>query len=174
MIKELAEEFKKQFTCLGENTDKYITFAVPIEKVVIRIDKNGEEIAKNISYILQFIESARFMASSLSNVVNNLSDRVHKIKCNYGHDDENCGICGFKYKYFNLFLGYTNFKDDLLEYKYLCRNKNYQYKFHKNLRERFFNTYKFYNNDNNKFILFLRKGVYTYGYMDDWKKFNET
>ena len=23
--KELAEEFKKQFTCLGENTEKYIT-----------------------------------------------------------------------------------------------------------------------------------------------------
>ena len=25
IIKELAEEFKKQFTCLGENTEKYIT-----------------------------------------------------------------------------------------------------------------------------------------------------
>ena len=25
IIKELAEEFKKQFTCLGENTVKYIT-----------------------------------------------------------------------------------------------------------------------------------------------------
>ena len=32
IIKELAEEFKKQFTCLGENTEKYITFTVPIEK----------------------------------------------------------------------------------------------------------------------------------------------
>ena len=29
IIKELAEEFKKQFTCLGENTEKYITFTVP-------------------------------------------------------------------------------------------------------------------------------------------------
>ena len=25
IIKELAEEFKKQFTCVGENTEKYIT-----------------------------------------------------------------------------------------------------------------------------------------------------
>ena len=49
IIKELAEEFKKQFTCLGENTEKYITFTVPIEKEVIRIDKNGEEITKNIT-----------------------------------------------------------------------------------------------------------------------------
>ena len=29
--KELVEEFKKQFTCLGENTEKYITFTVSIE-----------------------------------------------------------------------------------------------------------------------------------------------
>ena len=28
MIKELAEEFKNQFTCLGENTEKYITFTL--------------------------------------------------------------------------------------------------------------------------------------------------
>ena len=42
MIKESVEEFKKQFTCLGENTKKYITFTVPIEKEVTRIDKNGE------------------------------------------------------------------------------------------------------------------------------------
>ena len=32
IIKELAEEFKKQFSCLGENTEKYITFTVPIEQ----------------------------------------------------------------------------------------------------------------------------------------------
>ena len=25
-VKDLVEEFKKQFTCLGENTEKYITF----------------------------------------------------------------------------------------------------------------------------------------------------
>ena len=73
MIKELAEEFKKQFTFLGENTEKCITLTVPIEKEVTRINENGEEIAKNISYILQFIDSGKFMASSLSNLVNNLS-----------------------------------------------------------------------------------------------------
>ena len=50
IIKKLAEEFKKQFTCLGENTEKYITFTVPIEKEVTRIDKNGEEVTKK--YIL--------------------------------------------------------------------------------------------------------------------------
>ena len=51
IIKELAEEFEKQFTCLGENTENYITFTVPIEKEVTKISKNGEETTKRISYI---------------------------------------------------------------------------------------------------------------------------
>ena len=38
----------KKNTCLGENTKKYITFTVPIEKEGTRIDKNGEEITQNI------------------------------------------------------------------------------------------------------------------------------
>ena len=46
IIKYLAEEFEKQFTCLGESTEKFITFSVPIEKQVTRIDKNWEEITQ--------------------------------------------------------------------------------------------------------------------------------
>ena len=37
-----------------------------------------------------------------------------------------------------------------------------------------FKAYKFSINDNNKFILLLRKDVYPYEYMDDWKKLKET
>ena len=85
IIKEFAEKFKKQFTWLGENTVKYITFTVPIEKGVTRTGKYDEKITKHISYILQFIDSARFMASALSNLVNNLPERIHRIKCKYGH-----------------------------------------------------------------------------------------
>ena len=62
--KELAVEFIKKFTCLRENSVKQRTFTVPIEKKeVTRIAEDGEEIAKNICYILQFIDSVRFMAS---------------------------------------------------------------------------------------------------------------
>ena len=42
IIKESSEEFLKKFTCLGEKTEKYITFTVPIEKEVARINKNGD------------------------------------------------------------------------------------------------------------------------------------
>ena len=69
----LAEEFKKQFTCLGEDTEKYITFTVPIEQEIKRTDKNGEKITKILYYILQLSDCARFLTSSLSNFVNNFS-----------------------------------------------------------------------------------------------------
>ena len=41
IIKESAKEFKKQFTCLGEKTEKCMTFIVTIEKLqeLIRMEK---------------------------------------------------------------------------------------------------------------------------------------
>ena len=42
IIKGLAEKFNKQFPCLGVNNEKYITFTVPMEKEVTRINKNGK------------------------------------------------------------------------------------------------------------------------------------
>ena len=107
------------------------------------------------------------MASSLSNLVNNPCERIHRIKCKCRLDDKKCETCGFKYKYCVCFLEYTDFKDDLIEHKCLCCNKSYQQQSDKKLKERFFNTYNFSNNDNNMFILLLRKGVYPYEYMYD-------
>ena len=60
------------------------------------MSKNGEEITKTISYRLQFIDSARFMASSLSNLVNNLAEVTHKIKSKYAHDSKKSETCGIK------------------------------------------------------------------------------
>ena len=68
---------------------------------------------KNISYILEFIDSARFIASSLSHLVHNLSEGLDKIKCKSEHDDKKWETCGIKYKYCDCFLECTNFKDDL-------------------------------------------------------------
>ena len=65
---------------------------------------------------------------ALSNLVNSLSEGTYRIKCKFGHDDKKCEIYGIKYKYCDCFLEYANFKDDLMEYKYLCYNKNYQHK----------------------------------------------
>ena len=73
------------------------------------------------------------MASSLSNLINNIAEGIHKIKCKYGHNDKKSEICGIKYKYCDCFLEYANFKNDLIEYKNLCYNKNYQQKFDEKL-----------------------------------------
>ena len=50
IIKQLAEEFEGQFNCLGENTEKHITFSVPIYKE----NDNGN---KTLAYKLNFIDS---------------------------------------------------------------------------------------------------------------------
>ena len=64
-------------------------------------------------------------------------------------------------------------KDDVIKYKCLSYNKDCSNKLDEKLKKPFRNTFKFSNNDINKFILLLRKGVYLYEYMDEWKKFNE-
>ena len=47
---------------------------------------------ENLSYILQFIDTTKFMESSLSNVTNNLSEGIRRIKYKFGHDDKNVKI----------------------------------------------------------------------------------
>ena len=76
IIKNLAEEFEGEFECLDENTEKYITFSVLIKKEITRKDK----IVK-ISYKIKFIDSFRFMSTSLSNLVDNLSEGFHNNRC---------------------------------------------------------------------------------------------
>ena len=66
---------------LGKTKEKYKTFSVPIEKEVTNIDKDGNESVVTISYKIKFFDSTRFMASSLSSLVNNLAKEIHKIKC---------------------------------------------------------------------------------------------
>ena len=97
IIKQLPEKLKKtkQFTCLGENTEKYIIFSVLIEKEVTRIDKNGEEITKKyISNILIYWQREDitiyeyWYGKLISTFVNNFSEGIDKNKCKYRHDDK--------------------------------------------------------------------------------------
>ena len=74
IIKELVKEFEGNFECLGGNTEKYITFSVPIKK---KIENKDLE----ITYRLKFVDSYRFMSSSLSKLVDNLSEGIHNNKC---------------------------------------------------------------------------------------------
>ena len=56
IVKELANEFERQFECIEENTKKYKTVSVAMEKQVTNIDKEGNEsILQNIIYIYIYI-----------------------------------------------------------------------------------------------------------------------
>ena len=72
IIKELAEEFKSDFICLGENTEKYISFSVPIKK------EHNDDINELITYKIKLIDTYRFMQSKLSDLVDNLSEVNNK------------------------------------------------------------------------------------------------
>ena len=127
IIKEAAEEYAGQFTALGENTEKCIIFSVPINgnsKKLVEREKKLE--VKTISYKLKFSEGPGFMASSPPNLVDNLAEVIHKIKCKCGIDNKKCETCGIKYKDCECYLEYTNVKDDLIVYKFLCCSRKIQ------------------------------------------------
>ena len=107
---------------------------------------------------MKFIDSTIFMETTLKNLLDNLTEGTHKIKC------KDC----------DSFLECESVKDNLIKYKCFSCNKCYFNKLDEKLKKRFKNTFKFSNNDINKFILLIRRGVYHYGYKDEWEKFNET
>ena len=63
--------------------------------------------------------------------------------------------------------------NETLLFKCIDCDKEYEKEVNNELIERFANTYKFCDNDLDKFIMLLRKGVYPYEYMDGWNKFDE-
>ena len=159
IIKELVKEFEGNFDCLGENTEKYIVFSIPLKKKIE--NKNLE-----ITYKIKFIDSFRFMSSSLSKLVDNLSELIHNNKCadcksNLDYIKTTAKLISLERKNEKLILECYNFK------------QRYRKKFNKKLIKRFASTYEFCNNDLNKFVLLLRKGVYPYEYADTWEKFCE-
>ena len=125
-------------------------FPIPVEKEVTNINKDGNESVVTISYKINFIDSARFMATSLSSLVDNLTEGIHKVKC------KDC----------DYFLQYKSVKGNSIKYKCLSCNRDYSNKTDEELTKRFKNIFKFSNNDINKFILLLRKSDYPFEYMD--------
>ena len=65
-------------------------------------------------------------------------------------------------------------KDEQLIFRCFKCKRNYKKDFNEELIKRLANIYEFCNEDINKFILLLRKGVYPYEDMDSWKRFDET
>ena len=137
---------------MEENTEKYITFSVPIKKEL--------HSGKTITFKIKFIDSFRFVSSRLSSLVDNLAEGFHNAKC----------------KECNSYCHCIEVKDKKLRFKCFGCGKKYIKAFNrksvKNLIKIFPRTYDYCNGDINKFILLLRKRVYPYEYMDSWERFN--
>ena len=73
---------------------------MPIKKEITKKDKDGNEKMTKI-YKIKFIDSYRFMSTSLSNLANSLSEGVHNDKC------RNCKSC----------LDYMTTKDEQLIFR---------------------------------------------------------
>ena len=96
------------------------------------------------------MESAKFMACSLTDFIDNLAEGIHKIK----------------YKDCDCFLDYESVKNNFIKYNCLSCNKDYSNKIDEELKKKFKNTFKFSNYNISKFVLLLRKVVYLKEYMD--------
>ena len=151
IIKGLAEEFEGNFECLDENKEKYIKFPIPV-----KIESNNDQ---TIIYRIKFIDSFRFISTSLSTLVDNSSNRIH--------DKHKCDSCGYNLECIR------RKKSGKLWFKcFNCKRKSFE-EFDEDLIKKFKNTYTFCNGDIDKFMLLLRKGFYPYEYMGDWDRFNE-
>ena len=145
IINKLAKALNGQLECLRENTEKYITFSVPISK---KLD-NG----KTITYKLKFIDSFRFMSTSLSSLVDNLSEIYTKECKGYEQKRKIKSVCNF-----------IRLRNNRLSYE--CKEcKNRWLKPVKGLIKKFTNIHQFCNGDINKFVKLLRKGIYL---MNTW------
>ena len=96
------------------------------------------------------------MATSLSKLVDNLTENIHNDKCVKCKSN----------------LCFVNAVNEILTFECIDCGKEYKKGLNKKLIERFSN-YEFCSYDMNKFMVLLRKGVYPYEYMDEWDKFNE-
>ena len=117
--------------------------------------KNGTAVCKNIQ--LRFIDSCRFMASSLDELASNL-----------------CGTSGIQCDKCKGNMELINISGDYIASLGCerCRTKKTKDLEEGALKKNFNDTMWFLACDE-KFHLMVRKGVYPYEYMDGWEKFEE-
>ena len=145
--------------CIGENTETYKTFSVEFQKDENNNENKNEDDNEENNFVkkyrLRFIDSYRFIKSPLDKRVDNLS----KINNN------TCKKCKERTKTIQ-YCEFVKLHENKLMYK--CLNcKNISFKPINTLITKFSNTYKLRNDDNETFLLLLRKGICPDEYMDN-------
>ena len=156
-IKELGRRFNKNdIGVIAENKEKYISFNVKINVKLAGVKyKDGTQVHKNIQ--LRFIDSCRFMASSLDKLASNLC----------GTSGIQCDKCKGNMELINISGNYIASLGCER-----CRTKKTKDLDEGALKKNFNHTIRFWGCDK-KLRLMIRKGIYPYEYMDGWKKFEE-
>ena len=148
----------------AENAEKYTSFSVPINvelrdddgNPIVYKDKKGKERKLKQLCKLRFIDSNRFMQSSLGSLVDNLA----------GTSTDGVECCGD--------LEFLEV-DEIWKAKFECEKcHGFQYRQLDGdvLKTRFSNLRRNCASDGD-FRLFLRKGVYPYEYLDSFDRFEE-
>ena len=88
---------------------------MPIKREITNKVKDGNDKTTKVSYNIKFIDSYRFMSSSISNLIDNLSDGLHNDRC---IDSKSC-------------LDYMTIKDEQLIFPCFECKKNYEKDFNK-------------------------------------------
>ena len=94
---------------------------MPIKREITKKDKDGNDNTTKISCKKKIIDSFRFMSSSVSNLVDNLSEGLHSNKCT------DC----------KSYLSYRTIKDEQLIFRCFECKKNYKKEFNKELIKRY-------------------------------------
>ena len=150
-IKDLGKTEEKTLKCIPNNEEKYISFSKDIEVFNYTDKKTGDAVYAD--HELRFIDSFKFMPSSLDELVSNLTacgkcDSCKPGDCLKRYVEEGIGSCD---RCINCLL-----------VKKSCLEPTT-----KRLRE----TSEIYGE---KASLFTRKGVYPYDYMDSLDRLSET
>ena len=153
LIKELGRRFNKDnIGVIAENKEKYISFNVKINVKLAGVrDKDGKKVHKNIKF--RFIDSFRFMASSIDKLASNL-----------------CGTSGIQCDTWKGNMELINISGDYIASFVYDRGRTKKTKDQDKevLKKNFNHTSRFLGCDE-KFRLMIRKGVYPHEHMDGWK-----
>ena len=126
---------------------------------------------KKKSYRLQFIDSARFMAYQVLLII--FLKEFMQLNLNTDTMIKSPKLAELNTEIETAFLNKKKIKDDEIEYKCLCYNKNYKKQFDETLKKRFCIT-NFLTMISISLFHCCKKMFTLYKYMDNWEKFNKT